>query len=606
LTVEARIPARITDTVLGGGIALAGVALLLPRVCHAVALVGDSPELVAAGSDWGVAHAPGYPLLVSLLHVVMRLVPAHPVWAANATSAVAHAVAAGVVAVAVRRLAGSVVAGITAAAVLILSRGFLFASLAVEVFPLNDLLLAVLLAIALDSRAVARPRGIASLAAVFGLALAHHQTIVLVAPALLGLALPGVIATVRERPARVGAYAAALVVPFALSYALAWIAASRHPLVSWGDVHDLRSLARLVLRSDYGTLPRSSPEGDDPGARFATYAHLLWHAAGTVPIALGALGTAALWRRARREAGALLLAFVCAGPVFAMMTDLFQLESEAGQGIAARFVVMSLVPLAMLAGVAVVPAEEALRRRRKLAWAPATLPLLVAAALAPRVAHVDMSGDRRGEAFVHDLLRGVPDGSLVLLGGDGPVQAALVACTVEHACGSRVIMAPGMLFLPWYRAELGRRWPEVPVPADLGTIKHASRLVEQAIGTRPVFVMPHVVDRDPSIAERWTLAPTSLLVRVLPREQAGVEPSRPGDGSWPDANDACEECAIAPRDFAWPSLEVQTEQQLEAALDNQAAYARRLGRDDVATRLDAQRRERAEALERWLGASSRR
>jgi hypothetical protein len=565
-----------------------------------VALVGDSPELVAAGSEWGVAHAPGYPLFVSLLHVVMRLVPAHPAWAANATSAVMHAAAAGIVAVAVRRLAGSVVSGITAAAVLLLSRGFFVASLAAEAFPLNDLLVAVLLAIALDARTVSRPRGIAALAAVFGLALAHHQTVVLVAPALLGLALRSVVATVRERPARLGAYVAALVVPFALSYALAWAAASRHPLVSWGDVHDLRSLARLVLRSDYGTFravhhsPLLGVEEDDPGARLATFARLLWRAAGPVSIGLGALGIAALWRRARREAGALVLAFACAGPTFAMMAELFQLESEAGQGLAARFVVMPLVPLAMLAGAAVVPVEEALRRWARLAWAPAALPVAVVAALAPRIAHVDMSGDRRGEAFVHDLLRGVPDGSLVLLGGDAPAQAALLACTVEHACGSRVIMVPGMLFLDWYRAELARRWPEVPVPSDLRSIKHASRLVEEAIATRPVFVLPHVVDRDPSIAERWTLAPSLLLLRVLPREQ---------EGSWPEANDACEECAIAPHDFAWPSFEVQTEQQLEAAIDNQAAYARRLGREDVAARLDAQRKERAKALEGWRAAN---
>lgn len=570
--------------------------ILLPRVCRTVALVGDSPELLAAGSEWGVAHAPGYPLLVSMLHVVMRLASAHPMWAANATSAVLHAAATGVVAVAVKRVTGSTGAGVTAAAVLLLSRAFFFASLTAEVFPLNDLLLAVLLAIALDARDVARPRVIAVLAGVLGVALAHHQTIVLAAPALLGLALPGVVATVRERPARLGAYAAALLVPFALSYALAWGAASRHPLVSWGDVHDFRSLARLVLRSDYGTLPRSSPEGDDPGARLATFARLLWRGAGPVPLALGAAGTAVLWRRARREAAALVLAFVCAGPIFAMLTDLFQLDGEAGQGLAARFVVMPLVPLAMLAGAAVLPVEQALRRRAKLAWAPAALPVAIAGVLAPRVAHLDLSGDRRGEAFVHDLLRGVPDGSLILLSGDGPVQAAQVACTVERVCGSRVIMAPGMLFLDWYRAELARRWPEVPVPADLRTIKHASRLVEEAIGSRPVFVLPHVVDRDPSISDRWSLVPSGLLIRLQPHEQQ--------ERAWPAANDACEECAIAPGDFAWPSLEIQTEQQLEAALGNQASYARSIGRDELAATLGGRRAERAAALARWLAASS--
>ncbi|HEX8794281.1 MAG TPA: DUF2723 domain-containing protein [Polyangiaceae bacterium] len=601
MTVEARQAAgdarrgtRRTDALVGYAVAFAGLLLLLPRVCRTVALVGDSQELVAAGSEWGVAHAPGYPLLVSVLHVAMGLVPAHPVWAANATSAVMHAAAAGIVAVAVRRFAGSVLAGVTAGVVLLLSRGFFFASLAAEVFPLNDLLLAVLLLVALDARTVARSAGLAALAGVFGLALAHHPTIVLVGPALLGLAWPGLVTTVRERPARLGAYAAALLAPYALSYGLAWIAASRHPLVSWGDVHDLRSLARLALRSDYGWL-RASPEGSDPLVRLARFARLLWHAAGPVPLALGAMGTAVLWRRSRREAGALLLAFVCAGPVLAMGTDLFQLDSEGEQGLAARFVVMPLVPLAMLAGAVVAPVEDALRRRwPRLAPLPVALPVLGAAVLWPRVAGVDMSGDRRGEAFVHDLLRGVPDGSLVLLSGDGPVQAALVACTVEHACGSRVVMAPGMLFLDWYRAELARRWPEVPVPADLRSIKHASRLVEEAIGTRPVFVLAHVVARDPSIADRWALEPSLLLVRVVPREQ---EPA------WPAANDACEECAIAPERFAWPSLEVQTEQQLEAALDNEAAYARRIGRDDAAARLDAQRQERAKALAQWLASS---
>ena len=75
------------------------------------------------------------------------------------------------------------------------------------------------------------------------------------------------------------------------------LAASRDPLLSWGDVHDARSFVSLVGRSDYGGL-FSAVHGATQGTgteRVVALGGLLAGGFGAVTLLVAALGAGAGW-----------------------------------------------------------------------------------------------------------------------------------------------------------------------------------------------------------------------------------------------------------------------------------------------------------------------
>src|SRR3989454_1661881 len=108
-------------------------------------VVGDSPELITAAVTLGVAHAPGYPLFTMLGHL-FSLVPFGSIpFRVNLLSVTCDAVTIGVVYFSAFRLTRSQLAAAVAALLLAVDPIFWEWSLAAEVFPLNNLLAAVLI-----------------------------------------------------------------------------------------------------------------------------------------------------------------------------------------------------------------------------------------------------------------------------------------------------------------------------------------------------------------------------------------------------------------------------------------------------------------------------
>src|ERR1041385_226215 len=163
-----------------GGIApaLAGV---VPFVASRAALGrglpgGDSGELIAVAASGGVAHPPGYPLYTMLAGLWLRVLPlGEPALRLNVFSALCSALAAAVLAIAVRRLTRSGAAGVLAAWSWTFAAQTFRWSLVAEVFPLNALLGACVL-LALVS---APAPGVVALAFLCTLAVAHHHTLLL-------------------------------------------------------------------------------------------------------------------------------------------------------------------------------------------------------------------------------------------------------------------------------------------------------------------------------------------------------------------------------------------------------------------------------------------
>jgi len=582
---------------------LAALALYVPRTYRALAVVGDSAELVTAAATWGVPHAPGYPLYTLVARLATR-VPAFDLpFRVHVTSALFHAATVGVVGCLVALLTESLAAVAVAAATLALGRTFFAGSLYAEVFPLNDLFFACLLffgaVIGRDERAPAeaetppharsmRVPAVAS-AVTFGLALAHQHMIVLAVPALAILVLPALLRYAEERPRAAEALVLGAFALGALPYALIPWAASRGPLPSWGDARDLRALVHLVTRQDYGGVLRAS--------RHASQGHLLerldafllgtCQSFGAVGTVLALLGIMSGWRRDRATWVALLVAFLCTGPLFAAM-NAFDIHSDYRVLFFERFATMSHVPVAVLVGLGAAWAAQrlgdpelipSLPPQRAAAFSRAAFGLVAIVAIAPLLDSTvvfDFAEDTRGATYAHDLVDSATDGALVLLKSDMASQAALFACAVEHRCGDRIVVTPGQLWMPWKKRELQRRYPALPLPPD-DVAAPARWLAEHNQKTRAVFVHPELLDE----VVRGDLAslPSGLLFRVYPDQRSLYIdlPAFRGAAAAITTRQSCEGCVLVRGERPSFAADAQLARIYDAAVRAHEDAARALG-----------------------------
>lgn len=524
---------------------------------------------MTASAVWGVAHAPGYPLLTALGHGFASIPLGSVPWRVHLTSALLHAATVGLVAWTTFGLTHSRGAALAAAWGLGFSRAFLLGSLYAEVFPLNDFFFACLLCLAIGER-VSRGeiRALVAFAGLAGLGLAHHPMITLAAPALaVLLARPlgqAIAADARLAPLLLGA----LFAPFAASYALVPLAAAREPYLSWGDVHDLRSLLALVLRGDYGGpfSPAHRASLEPWSTRLVAFAKLVADSLGAPMLVLAAVGVAAQLRRRPAVGASLLLAFALSGPVFAC-ANAIGVTSEVKLAYFGRFTTMCHVPLAIAFGAGAAASLRWLDRNRiaRVAGAAALGTWLIARVLSAR--EVDLHADRRSIAFAHDLILPTPPRSLVLLSGDEPANAALYVCAVERTCGDRVVLSPGTLFLPWRLAQFRRRHPDVEIAWSGGpALARTHEIVSVEAARRPVFVYPDLLSKDPTLT-KFAHSPDRLLFRMWP---AGADPAIQRAAFLASAEALargdCEGCS------PWPVIEPPPSPELQLALAYQAAF----------------------------------
>ena len=215
----------------------------------------------------------------------------------------------------------------------------------------------------------------------------------------------------------------------------------------------------------------------------------------------------------------LLLAVLLTGPLFGFINAL-ETGSEETLAYFARFTTMCHVPVAILFGAGVSAAVSvSMAGVAPGASGPARFALLGGVARVLRLARPRRGpgDDVRGIAFAHDLVLGPPDGSLLLLSGDAPINAALYVCAVERLCGSRVAISPGSLFLPWNMAQVRRRHPEVTIPWTSGPgLRRTHELAAAEVSKRPVFAYPDLFEKDRDLEGAFEAAPDHLLIRLWP------------------------------------------------------------------------------------------
>ncbi|MGH7436422.1 MAG: protein O-mannosyl-transferase family, partial [Polyangiaceae bacterium] len=314
--------------------------------------------MVTAAALWGVPHPPGYPLFTAIGHVFAALPLFTIPWRVHLTSALFHGGTVAAVIAATFTLTRDRVAAIAAGVALGLCGSFLLGSLYAEVFPLNDLLFACVLALGLSVRSEpdlrARRKRLRLLAVCAGIAAGHHLMFALAVPALAVLVYAPARESLRGAPGKVARLALAFLAPVGVAYLLIPLAASRSPYLSWGGVHDVDSFAQLVTRGDYGGLLHATrhPSAGSGWTRVRAFSELLLQGAGVVVLLGATAGVAVRLRREPAVGAALLLAVLVPGPVFAWLNAL-DVTAPGRLAYFERFTTMTDVSVALAFGAGV-------------------------------------------------------------------------------------------------------------------------------------------------------------------------------------------------------------------------------------------------------------
>jgi Protein of unknown function (DUF2723) len=452
-------------------------------------MFGDGPELTAAAVTNGVAHPPGYPLWVMLGHVASLLPVGTLPFRVNLTACAYHALVAGLVFASAFILTRRYGPALFATAALgIASPLFVTWSLQAEVFSLNDLFAAAVVLLSLlwlDD--ATRWKLVLPLAALFGLGLEHHQTLLLLAPLPLWAAWCG-----RETFLRAKGLAGTIAlgaVLFVLCYALPYV----HPLVvsqhllGWflGAAPDFPRLIDLIDRRAYGYF-NLVPGAADRGGNLVSHA-LVLVAAGGWPYAFVLLGIGGLALRAQYRRLVFALLIVTAALAFCAVASI-DVSQEMDRSVFQRFGLLPIVALAPFAACGVFLIDHIVRQARTSTIVSAAIAVVFLGAAALRLPGMSLANVHDARTLYTDIGRALPPHAILLTAGDGVDLPPQYFQPVEGWRPDVTIVTYGFLNSRSFREWLGQTL-DVPLQVGADIAPQARRdLLVRANAGRPFYV----------------------------------------------------------------------------------------------------------------------
>jgi Protein of unknown function (DUF2723) len=482
-------------------------------------VVGDSPELILAAVTLGVAHAPGYPLFTMLGHLFTLIPFGSLPFRVNLLSVVCDALTIGVVYFSAFRLTRSQLAAAVAALLLAVNPTFWEWSLAAEVFPLNNLLAAILILLLVTWHE--QPERTALLIAAFfvaGLALTNHQTIMLLAPAFC-FVLWQRRSILRPRVLALGVIAFVIgLLPYAY---IPW-AAARHPVHNWGNVSSFQDFVSLITRRSYGSTRLISTPGYTGGSPWMRIA-ALGVSFGSVAGLLIILGTIHVFQRVRWYFWFSVTAFIFAGPFFIWITGLNLATAPSALFVLQRFFLLSHVALAPLVAFGVLALAQFVARSvsSTQSWA---VPVVTATCLASVVINVamnyrriDQSGNFIARHFGEDVFNTIPPHSILLVSGDGLAFPLMYLQKVENVGNETTLVVLPLLLGEWYVHQLRDQYPDLVIPFDRYDPENNNLETFVAANQRRTIAVAGTAGNDHSLDTDYWPYQQGLLFLITPR-----------------------------------------------------------------------------------------
>ncbi|MEO6029299.1 MAG: DUF2723 domain-containing protein [Candidatus Binatia bacterium] len=508
----------LAATIVGLGCLLVYVRTLYPSVPG-----GDAGELITAAARLEVAHPPGYPLFTALAHLATLLPWGSLAWRVNLFSAVVDAAAAGVLAATIVTVAQSTIAGIVAAALFAFSPLVWNYAVGAEVFPLNNLLVALLMYGTARFARSGAGRDALAVALTIGLGLAHHHAFLFyAAPVALWLLWTG-------RPAILAPRRLAMLA-LAVAAGLAWylylpLAGRSATTLSWGDPTTLAGFRDHLLRRDYGTFRLAAgvdPSASSFGERLAAWAAHSAEALLYLGVVLATLGAVTAMRRSAPLRSWAVLWIACATFYVIGFHALANLpvSDPLFRAVTARFWQQSDLVLFMLCGLGLAVLAARPTRVARVAVALGGVALVLAQLAVAVVHHFHRRDDtvaRYGRALLEPLL----PGTILLTRGDLVTNVTRYLQVGESVRTDVVILDQELLTKPWYVARAAREHPEIVFPGVVYDPADPHGFVMRTflaanLPTHPVAVYPEWKDGDASVAGVYELWPVGLASRVAP------------------------------------------------------------------------------------------
>ena len=248
----------------------------------------DSDELIALGYSLGVNHPPGYPLITLLTYLATHIpFPISIALRANLLNVLLQTLTVSMVFLTALELLSTLFAeskkrlvlGYCAAAACALTLAFSFLfwsySTVLEVFSLNNLFAIMLVFIALKIRKASTfpTKHWLCFTGTLGLALAHHQTIVLLLPGLAFLLLPYFFSVkpklILKNRGMLFQGIILLFLTFTVSYSLLFILRISNAPFSWNFEPTVNGIVRMITRKEYAEI--HTVDGIQTGAYYTGF-----------------------------------------------------------------------------------------------------------------------------------------------------------------------------------------------------------------------------------------------------------------------------------------------------------------------------------------------
>ncbi len=463
----ARAESRMVAPLAAGLVGLLALAVFVRTMAPTITLRhdgADSGDLVTAAINLGVPHPTGYPLYTMIAHLFAALPWGEPARSVALFSALAGALAAGVIFWAAYRLlvaqAGAswlvLIAAWTAAGLFGFGQLLWSQATIAEVYSLNALLVAALLAVALSGCRGARPYVLAFL---FGLGLAHHLTIVFLVPALW----PYLGSARRWLTLRRAVLGALCLLPGLLAYLYIPLRAAAHPVPNWGQASSSEGLLWLVTGAAYhrylgGTPPTYLLQ------RFSAWAAIWVRDLGVPGLALALLG---LWRGLETNQRLTLFALT----YLALLTGYAMIYGTPDSYVyllpAAEVVALWVAGGVLAAAQA---AQDWVGPQRMHRGAVAVAVLLLAGlplvSVAGRWQAMDLSADREAYALADGVLSASSPNAILISSGDAQTFPLWYLRYGLKVRPDVTVVDRNLLALDWYRRDLAAREPELAAVVD--------------------------------------------------------------------------------------------------------------------------------------------
>ncbi len=484
---------------------------LNPSIFH-----GDTTEFISAIATGGVAHPPGYPLLL-ILGKMFSLVPwfSLPV-RLNFLSAVCSAFTIAFCARSIRLLTNSRLGVIFGSGLLAISSSFWLYSEVLETFSLNALLISIFIWQCVVF--IKKPSKNRALFLIFILAInaSNHHTAALLLPILAGMLW------VASKKLTLGwkfwAASAFISLSGFLPYAYILEAARHNPSLNWDNAVNLKNLLHLILRKDFGTfilapgdlsfMPKTTPVE-------LYFTDLFKQTFGLLPV-LAIAGFSYLYRQKQKIIFSILAySFISLGPAFALLSRL-QITSIQQKATLERFYIASFVPLAILAGAGAAFIISLLPKRIKII--SFALPLL----LLPPAIYALPKTNQRGNSFYENyskkILDGLPPDAIFITTGDISDNGSQYLQLVQKIRPDVIIITLPKTVAPWYKAQLEKRNPELQNLISEFPQETVRRLCDRYAAEGKLYIASLIskLDLEGAACENM---PTGLFVALLPPEK---------------------------------------------------------------------------------------